>query len=118
MASPAVSIHPYFKVHPGKIEQAKALLPAFVARTKEDPACERYEFTIAGDTIFCRELYRDAAALLAHVGYVDAQLKAMLAIADLVRVEIHGPASELAKLKQPFADLNPTWYEFVAGFAR
>ena len=31
MSNPVVSIHPYFKIHPGKLEAARALLPAFVA---------------------------------------------------------------------------------------
>jgi hypothetical protein len=29
----AVSIHPYFNVHAGKLDEAKALLREFVART-------------------------------------------------------------------------------------
>jgi hypothetical protein len=28
-----VSLHPYFKVHPGKLDAIKAILPKFVAKT-------------------------------------------------------------------------------------
>jgi hypothetical protein len=35
----------------------------------------------------------------------------MLAMADLTRVEVHGPAAELDKLKGPLAHLNPAWFE-------
>lgn len=118
MNQPAVSIHPYFKVHPGKLEEARALLPDFVARTSTETACDYYEFTIGGDTIFCREAYRDATAALAHVVNVDAPLKALLAISDLVRLELHGPAEELEKLKEPLAALNPTYFAYAAGVAR
>jgi len=38
----------------------------------------------------------------------------MLKIADLTRMEVHGPAAELEKLKQPLAHLNPTWFVLEA----
>jgi hypothetical protein len=31
-------------------------------------------------------------------------------MADLVRVEVHGPAAELDKLKEPLAHLKPDWF--------
>ena len=34
-----------------------------------------------------------------------------LAMADLIRIEVHGPAAELAKLKEPLAHLKPAWFE-------
>jgi hypothetical protein len=34
-----------------------------------------------------------------------------LTMADLIRIEVHGPAAELAKLKEPLAHLNPVWFE-------
>jgi hypothetical protein len=34
----------------------------------------------------------------------------MLTIADLTRIEAHGPATELEKLKKPLAHLNPAWF--------
>ena len=115
MPSPAVSIHPYFKVHPGQLAAAKALLPVFVARTNTEPACHYYEFTIDGDMVFCREAYANAEAVLAHLVNVEAQLGAMLKIADLTRLELHGPAAELEKLRTPLADLKPAWFVFECG---
>jgi hypothetical protein len=35
----------------------------------------------------------------------------MLTIVDLTRLEVHGPAAELEKLKAPLAHLNPAWFE-------
>ena len=118
MSQPAVSIHPYFKIHPGKLDAAKALLPAFVATTASEPACVYYEFTISGDTVFCREAYRGAEGALAHLANVDALLKEMLAISDLARLEIHGPAEEIEKLKAPLAAFHPTWFVFACGVER
>ena len=105
-----VSLHPYFKVHPGKLDVFKKSLPAFVEKTATEPGNLFYDFTIHGDEIHCREGYRDAAALLAHLQNVDALLKEALAIADVARLEVHGPAAELNQLRGPLAKLNPVWF--------
>ena len=57
-----VSIHPYFKAHPGKLAQFKAAMPAFVERTTGETQNLYYEFTSNGDEIFCREGYIGARA--------------------------------------------------------
>jgi quinol monooxygenase YgiN len=105
-----VSIHPYFKAHPGKLEAIKASFPKFIEKTRTEGENLFYEFTINGDEIFCREGYADAEAALAHLDNVGALLAEALTIADLTRLEIHGPADELEKLKAPLAHLNPTWF--------
>ena len=38
----------------------------------------------------------------------------MLKVADLIRIEVHGPAEELEKLKGPLAHLNPAWFTLEA----
>lgn len=105
-----VSLHPYFKVHPGKLEAFKAALPAFVDKTATEEKNLFYEFTINGDEIFCREGYTDAEGLLAHLDNVGALLAEALKMADLIRVELHGPVKELDKLRGPLAHLNPAWF--------
>jgi quinol monooxygenase YgiN len=115
MSTSAVSLHPYFKVHPGQLAAARALLPAFVEKTKNEPARLYYEFTISDDVVFCREAYTDAAGTLAHLENVGALLGEMLKIADLVRLEVHGPAAELEKLKEPLSGLKPAWFVFECG---
>ena len=105
-----VSLHPYFKVHPGKLEAFKASLLAFVEKTKTEEKNLFYDFTINGDEVLCREAYIDADGLLAHLANVDALLKEAFKIADLTRLEVHGPAEELDKLKGPLAELKPTWF--------
>jgi len=49
--------------------------------------------------------------LLAHLENVGAMLAQALAMADPIRIEVHGPAAELAKLKEPLAHLKPPWFE-------
>ncbi len=111
-----VSLHPYFKAHPGKLEAIKGALPAFVEKTAGEEKNLFYGFTVNGDEIFCREAYADAEALLAHLDSVGAMLAEALKIADLTRVEVHGPMGELEKLRGPLAHLNPEW--FVADVER
>jgi quinol monooxygenase YgiN len=118
MNQPAVSIHPYFKVHPGQLDAAKALLRAFVEKTQSEPLCVYYEFTINGDVVFCREAYRGAEGTLAHLANVGAILADMFKISDVERLEIHGPADELEKLKGPLAEFKPTWFAYECGIER
>jgi len=105
-----VSLHPYFKVHPGKLEAFEAGFPAFVEKTASEEKNLFYEFTLNGDEVFCREGYADAEGLLAHLENVGPLLTEALKIADLIRLEVHGPEAELEKLKEPLAHLKPDWF--------
>jgi quinol monooxygenase YgiN len=105
-----VSLHPYFKVHPGKLEAFKAKLAAFIEKTATEEKNLFYDFSINGDEIFCREGYVDAAGVIAHLDNVGALLADALKISDLIRLELHGPAQELDKLKRPLAHLKPAWF--------
>ena len=115
MSSFPVSIHPYFKAHPGKLEEIKALLPEFVTKSATEEKILQYDFTVHNDEIFCRESYQDSAGVLAHLSNVGALLNQMLTMADLIRIELHGPAGELEALKEPLASLNPAWFAVECG---
>lgn len=106
----SVSIHPYFKIHAGQIDAAKALLPAFVEKTRSEEKVLYYGFTMNGDEVFCREAYVDAQGALGHLGNVGELLAEFLKIADLKRLEIHGPAEQIAALREPLAHLKPAWF--------
>jgi quinol monooxygenase YgiN len=105
-----VSLHPYFKMHPGKVDAVKVMLPRFAEKTASEKENLFYGFSINGDEVFCREGYENAEGILAHLDNVGALLTEMLKIADLTRVEVHGPSEELEKLKGPLAHLNPAWF--------
>src|SRR5438270_13485366 len=105
-----VSLHPYFKIHPGKLDAFKAGFSSFVERTASEEKNLFYEFTINGYEVFCHKGYTDAEGLLANLESFRALLAEALKIADLTRLEIHGPASELDKLKTSLANLNPVWF--------
>lgn len=113
--SQAVSINPYFKVQTGKLDDFKELMKTFVARTSTEETCYYYDFTVCEDIVFCREAYKGAAGLLAHLENVSAYIEQALGFAELIRVEVHGPKAELDQLREPLADLSPDFYEHIIG---
>ncbi|MDH3693413.1 MAG: hypothetical protein OER96_02445 [Gammaproteobacteria bacterium] len=111
-----VTIHPYFEIHDGKVDEFKAICGTFISLTKNEEKCHYYGFSFDGNNAHCREGYADADGLLKHLENVDAPLKQALGISNLSRLEIHGPEAELAKLREPLAALNPQFYVLEYGF--
>jgi hypothetical protein len=120
MSLPAnlVTIHPYFKAHPGKEAQIQSLMEQFVAKTRAETLCSFYEFTVLDDAVFCREGYAGAEGVMKHLENVGAILDEMLTVADLTRLEFHGPAEEIDQLRGPLGHLNPAWFVLRCGIAR
>ncbi|MEY2565074.1 MAG: hypothetical protein QOH88_3267 [Verrucomicrobiota bacterium] len=112
------SIVPYFKISEGKLGAFKELCERFVTATKEEPKCLYYGFCFDGDMAHCREGYSDAEGLLAHLQNVGALLEEALTMAELDRLEIHGPEEELAKLREPLAHFKPQFFALEYGFRR
>ena len=80
--------------------------------------CLYYDFTLDGDTVHCREAYAGAEGVAEHLDNVGALLEEMLKNSDLIRLEIHGPAAELDKLRPRCGPLNPAWFVFQCGITR
>ena len=112
------TIVPYFKIHAGKMHEAKKFCEQFVEKTQTESGCLYYGFSFDGDQVHCREGYREADAAIAHVENVGALLGELLKIADVTRFELHGPEAELEKLRGPFANLNPQYFKLEYGFRR
>jgi quinol monooxygenase YgiN len=114
----AVSIHPYFKIQKGQMQACKDFLRQFTGRVVSEEKCLYYNFTLNGDWLCCREAYRDADGVQAHLENCGALLGELLKIAELTRIEIHGPAAELDKLKETFAEMNPDYFICECGIGR
>ena len=112
------TIVPYFSVSDGQLGVFKALCEKFVKKTDEEPKCLYYGFSFDGNQAHCREGYEDAEGVLAHLDNVGSLLEEALEIAELTRLEIHGPEEELAKLREPLANLNPQFFTLEFGFRR
>lgn len=105
-----VSIHPWFRIHPGKLAEFKKLLPQFIETTSTESGCLFYDFTFNGDVMHCREAYVGAEAALAHIQSVGALIGEALKLSDIERLEVHGSDTELAKMKGPLKDLPVAWF--------
>ena len=118
LPSNLVTIHPYFKVQPGKDREAQAVMEKFVATTRSEADCLFYEFSVLNDEVFCREGYAGAPAVLHHLENVGAVIEKMLTISEMTRLEFHGPAAEIDQLRQPLAHLSPAFFVLRCGIER
>ena len=112
------TIVPYFKVQSGKLEAFKEMCEQCVEKTDQEPKCLYYGFSFFEDLVHRREGYQDADGVLAHLENIGPLLQEALKIAELTRFEIHGPEEELAKLREPLADLKPQFFVLEYGFRR
>lgn len=113
--SNCVSIHPYFKAKEGKLADLKALCPNLVELCSAEEKCLYYGFCFNGDVMACREAFDGAEGVLAHLDNAGDAVGGLFEVADLERIEVHGPAAELEKLKEPLKDLNPTYFTLEFG---
>jgi len=112
------TIVPYFEVPADKLAQFKLIAERCVAQTRSEPKCLYYGFAFNGNTAHCREGYEDGEGALAHLDNIGPLLSEALAIARLVRLEVHGPEEELARLRGPMAQLQPEFFVLEYGFRR
>ena len=96
---------------------AAPIMAEFVERTKTETGCIYYGWSRAGDKLFCREAYVDAAGVLAHLDNVGACVGKLLdGPATLDKIELHGPKEELDKCKAGMDGLGTTYWEVDSGF--
>jgi len=100
----------FFNVNPGKLEAFEQLADQFVAKTRNESGIRAYGWSFSADEAHCRQRYQNAEGFLEHVENVFALFQEALTISDCTRLAIHGPEDELAKLRQPLADINLLQY--------
>jgi quinol monooxygenase YgiN len=118
MADTCCTLVPYFKVHAGRMDDFKRLVAQFEEKTGNEAGCLHYAFSFDGDAVHCREGYVDGAALLHHLDNVGPVLQEALKIADVTRLEVHAPAAEVEKMREPLSGLNPQFFVVEGGFRR
>ena len=112
------TIVPYFRVKAENLTSFKALCERFMTKTATEPACLYYGFSFDEDQVHCREGYENADGLLAHLDNVGELLQEANRIAELTRLEVHGPKQELAKLRGPLGQLKPQFFTLEYGFRK
>jgi len=127
----SVHVSRYFAVKAGKVEAFKTIWRDAYASAKANAKAEQshqYAFCFeeredGTATALCREAYGDAASVMLHVKNVGRPLGASLdpSIAELIRLEVHAPASEMAALKAGTAAIGtqegaPQYFAIAWGF--
>ena len=70
-----ITIHPYFEVEEGKLEEFKAIWAEVIPLVQTEAKCMFYEFSFNGNVAYCREGYEDADGVLIHLSNVNAALE-------------------------------------------
>jgi hypothetical protein len=112
------TIVPYFQLTDETLPRFKTYCDRFVEMTQTEEKSLFYGFSFNGNKAHCREGYADAEGVLAHFGNVGELLGEVLKFAELTKLEIHGPAEELSKLKEPLSHLEIEYYTLEYGFRR
>jgi hypothetical protein len=96
----------FFKVKPGKLEAFEKLADLFIERTRNEGGIRAYGWGFNADEAHCRQNYLNAEGFLEHVENVLPLFQEALTISDCSRLAITGPEDELAKLRQPLAEIE------------
>jgi len=84
----------------------------FQRLTKQEEKVKYYGFCMYGAKAICREGYDCAEGFLEHLANVDGALKAAMEVADVTRVEVHGPGAEVEKLREPLASFPAVFWPY------
>jgi len=115
-----VTILPEFVVPAGKMADFKTAFPKLYAATKGGPGASGglyYGFGIAGDSVYCREGFKNAEAAMLHGADIKAIMEEPMkaANADNFKLNVVGPAAELEKLKPKLAPRGAVFWELDSG---
>lgn len=110
-----VSLCPYFKIKPGKLDAWKQNAETFYAKTKTEKGMLSYGFSYIDADLraYCRETYKDAQGLLDHLNNIGETFGKALQISDLERIDCYAPTSELPALQanKVLMDCKCNFYE-------
>lgn len=112
------SVAPYFEILPGQAAAFRAICEKYVTWSSREPGCLYYGFSFDGDLAHCREGFVNAQALLDHIENLRPILHEMGEVSRLLRIEVHGPEAELARLRLPLTPLNPQYFVLEFGYRK
>jgi quinol monooxygenase YgiN len=95
----------FFTVKSGKMDAFEKLADRFVEKTRNESGMLAYGWSFNADEVHCRQRYLNAEGFLEHVENVFTLFQEALTISDCTRLAIHGPEDELAKLREPMAQV-------------
>jgi quinol monooxygenase YgiN len=113
-----VTIKPYFRVTDWDAMLPKVQQIHDATLQKSNPgALHHHDWTKSNDQLLMRSTFTDAEALIANMDSLIPMIDELLsATAILDRFEIHGPESELCKIKLAHNNLDAEFYDSGSGF--
>lgn len=113
-----LTLAPFFTVPKGRLDEFVALFGKFYEGSRQATK-ERlyYGFAVLNQTVFCRQGYKNAEGVLAHLRDVNSTLQEALEIVgpDGMDLSVVGPIEELEKLRAALGHLTPKFYELEEG---
>merc|ERR1712098_441451 len=77
--------------------------------------CLYYGFGVIGDSVYCREGYKNGEACAAHGADVKEMAEGMVKAAAGVNINVVGPKAELEKIKPKLEPRGAIFWELDAG---
>eukprot|EP00088_Acartia_fossae_P061394 TRINITY_DN7380_c0_g1_i11.p1 TRINITY_DN7380_c0_g1~~TRINITY_DN7380_c0_g1_i11.p1 ORF type:complete len:268 (-),score=77.69 TRINITY_DN7380_c0_g1_i11:118-870(-) len=109
-----------FIVPDGKLDEFKAGFPKFYKATKSGAGaegCYYYGFGIEGNSVICREGYKDAEACGKHAEDIKGMLEEPLKLvgATGMKLNVVGPKAELDKMRERLEPRGAIFWELDEG---
>jgi len=109
-----------FTVPDGKMDDFKAGFPKFYDATKNGAGaagCYYYSFGILGNTVYCREGYKDAETVQKHGADIKGMLEEPMKYigAGNMKLNVVGPQAEIDKLRPKLEPRGAVFWNLDAG---
>jgi quinol monooxygenase YgiN len=117
-ASTVVSFHPYFEIAEGRKADFDELWKAILPTVQAEAGCLGYEFSFNGNIGYVRESYANAEAVFVHAANTAETMAKLLEFCKILNFDVVGSETELAKLREPLAALNPTFMVIDTGYRK
>jgi quinol monooxygenase YgiN len=106
-------------IHPGKLDNFRAVARDLIASTELEPGTLGYEWALSDDETICHiyERYKNADALVAHVQGFGAFAERFMQACRPTRFHVYGTPTD--EVKAALADLGPVYFSTsLGGFSR
>jgi quinol monooxygenase YgiN len=105
-------------IHPGKLDDFRAVANDLIAKTKLEPGTLGYEWALSGDGTVGHiyERYQNSEALVTHVRGFGAFAERFMQACHPTRFHVYGTLNEEAKAA--LADFGPVYFSPLGGFNR
>ena len=113
-----VTIIPHFIVKEGELDAFKAWCAKLEKVVATEEKCLFFGFSFDGDKVYCLEGYEGAQGVFEHLEVAGPHFDEGFSKVDVQKIEFHGPAAELEKLKETIDSLGAKAYTMEYGFRK